>query len=121
MIWSRKRYEGLTIRKLADSRHCADVGLLLLRRQAGHPDRVAEDSFLELARRSEMRRTADPMESLRFGLREYVAFGLENANEYRTIFMTAQLHEHRGEKFEELEAQNPAFQGSAGREGVYRR
>ncbi|MIL10003.1 TetR/AcrR family transcriptional regulator, partial [Salmonella enterica subsp. enterica] len=104
-------YEALTIRKLADK-----VGLATMSVYSYFADKqailtaVAEDTFEQLARRIDNTRPADPIEALRVGLREYVAFGLENPNEYRTIFMTPQVHEHDDESFEQLEAQNPAFQ-----------
>lgn len=104
-------YECLTIRKLAQR-----AGLATMSVYSYFADKqailtaLAEDVFGELARRCEKRRTPDPIASLKAGLEEYVAFGLENPNEYRTIFMTHQMHEHKDEKFEELEAHNPAFQ-----------
>lgn len=103
-------YDGLTIRKLAER-----VGLATMSVYSYFADKqdiltaLAEDAFVELARRCETRRTADPVESLAGGLDEYVAFGLENPNEYRTIFMTEQLHMHEGKSFEDLESRNPAF------------
>jgi AcrR family transcriptional regulator len=104
-------YESLTIRKLAER-----VGLATMSVYSYFSDKqailtaLAQDSFEELARRCDKRRTADPLATLKAGLEEYVSFAIENPNEYRTIFMTPQLHEHEGEKFEELEASNPAFQ-----------
>lgn len=104
-------YESLTIRKLADR-----VGLATMSVYSYFADKqailmaLAEDSFEELARRSERRRTEDPLQTLKAGLEEYVSFAIENPNEYRTIFMTPQIHDNAPEKFEELEASNPAFQ-----------
>lgn len=105
-------YEALTIRKLAER-----VGLATMSVYSYFADKqailtaVAEDTFETLARRIERKEPPDPIEALRVGLREYAVFGLENPNEYRTIFMTPQVHEHEEENFEQLEAQNPAFQG----------
>lgn len=105
-------YEALTIRKLAER-----VGLATMSVYSYFADKqailtaVAEDTFETLARRIERKEPPDPIEALRIGLREYVVFGMENPNEYRTIFMTAQVHEHEDESFEKLETQNPAFQG----------
>jgi len=105
-------YEGLTIRKLAQR-----AGLATMSVYSYFADKqailtaMAEDAFIELARCCEARRTDDPLESLKAGLDEYVAFGLDNPNEYRTVFMTPLVHVHQGKTFEDLEAHNPAFQG----------
>lgn len=105
-------YEALTIRKLAER-----VGMATMSVYSYFADKqailmaVAEDTFDVLARRVEQKMPADPIEALRVGLREFVAFGLENPNEYQTIFMTPQLHEHEEKEMQELQAGNPALQG----------
>ena len=105
-------YEGLTIRKLADRAGLATMSVYsYFADKQSILEAMAEDAFVELAKRCDMRRTADPLESLTGGLEEYVIFGLENPNEYRTVFMTPQVHIHQGKTFEDLEAHNPAFQG----------
>lgn len=108
-------YEGLTIRKLAER-----VGLATMSVYSYFPDKhaileaMAQDTFVELAHRCELCRTDDPIKSLTSGLEEYVTFGLENPNEYRTIFMTAHPQEHQDKTFEDLEEHNPAFIGLMG-------
>lgn len=105
-------YEGLTIRKLAERAGLATMSVYsYFADKQSILEAMAEDAFVELAKRCEVRRTDDALESLRGGLEEYVIFGLENPNEYRTVFMTPQLHVHHGQTFADLEAQNPAFQG----------
>lgn len=105
-------YEGLTIRKLADRAGLATMSVYsYFADKQSILEAMAEDAFVELARRCDMRRTADPLESLTGGLEEYVTFGLENPNEYRTVFMTPQVHVHQDKTFDDLEAHNPAFQG----------
>lgn len=105
-------YEGLTIRKLAEK-----VGYAPMSVYSYFSDKqailtaVAQDTFEKLARHIQERQPPDPMEALRFGLLEYASFGLDNANEYRTIFMTEKVHEHDDETFEELKSNNPAFLG----------
>jgi len=105
-------YEGLTIRKLAERAGLATMSVYsyFVDKQS-ILEAMAEDAFVDLARRCEARRTDDALESLRGGLEEYVTFGLENPNEYRTVFMTPQVHVHQDKTFEDLEAHNPAFQG----------
>lgn len=108
----KEGYEGLTIRKLAEK-----VGYAPMSVYSYFADKqailtaVAEDTFAMLARRIQERQPEDPIEALRAGMREYAAFGLENPNEYRTIFMTEKLHLDHEETFEELESKNPAFIG----------
>jgi AcrR family transcriptional regulator len=82
-------YEGLTIRKLAKR-----VGYAPMSVYSYFADKqdillaLAEDAFETLARRIEGHPHEDPVEALRAVLVEYAAFGLENPNEYRTVFMT---------------------------------
>lgn len=110
-IVKEEGYEALTIRKLAER-----VGMATMSVYSYFADKqailraLAEDTFEVLARRIDKKLPEDPIDGLRIGLREYVAFALENPNEYRTIFMTPQVHENEAETFEKLEADNPAFQ-----------
>lgn len=105
-------YEGLTIRKLAEK-----VGYAPMSVYSYFADKqailtaVAQDTFEKLARHIKENQPDDTMEGLRFGLREYAAFGLDNPNEYRTIFMTEKVYEHNEETCEQLESNNPAFLG----------
>jgi AcrR family transcriptional regulator len=108
-------YEGLTIRKLAERAGLATMSVYsYFADKQSILEAMAEDAFIELAKRCEARRTDDALESLRAGLEEYVIFGLDNPNEYRTVFMTPQVHVHQDKTFEDLEAHNPAFQGLLG-------
>jgi len=104
-------YEGLTIRKLATK-----VGYAPMSVYSYFEDKhailmaLAEDAFDILARRIQKRMPDDPMAGLRMGLLEYAAFGLENPNEYRVVFMTRALHADDAKTFREIEAKNPALQ-----------
>ena len=103
-------YEGLTIRKLAER-----VGYAPMSVYSYFADKqdillaLAQDAFQELARRIERQEADDPIEALRGVLREYAAFGLENPNEYRTVFMTEKLHLADDKAFMEMEQNNPAM------------
>jgi AcrR family transcriptional regulator len=103
-------YEGLTIRKLAKR-----VGYAPMSVYSYFADKqdilvaLAQDAFEQLARRAEHNQPSDPLEALRHGMREFAAFGLENPNEYRTIFMTPKSHIHDSEMAAELEKKNPAL------------
>jgi AcrR family transcriptional regulator len=103
-------YEGLTIRKLAKR-----VGYAPMSVYSYFADKqdillaLAQDVFEQLARRAERNQPADPLEALRHGMREFAAFGLENPNEYRTIFMTPKPHPPDPEAAAEMEKKNPAL------------
>ncbi len=103
-------YEGLTIRKLAKR-----VGYAPMSVYSYFADKqdilfaLAQDVFEQLARRAEHNQPADPLEALRHGMREFAAFGLENPNEYRTIFMTPKPHPPDPEAAAEMEKKNPAL------------
>ncbi len=102
-------YEGLTIRKLAKR-----AGLAPMSVYSYFADKqdilyaLAEDAFAVLARRIEDNRTDDPVAALKELIREYAAFGLDNPNEYRTVFMTRMDKPPEGRSFDEMEASNPA-------------
>ena len=103
-------YEGLTIRKLAKR-----VGYAPMSVYSYFADKqeilvaLAEDAFAQLAERAERNQPAEPLDALRHGMREFAAFGRENPNEYRTIFMTPKAHDHDAETAAELEKSNPAL------------
>jgi len=104
-------YEALTIRRLADS-----VGYATMSVYSYFPDKhsillaLARDAFAELARRMELDRPADPIEALRSLMRAYIEFGLENPNEYRTVFMGNSPAHDEGKTPEEMKQENPALQ-----------
>jgi AcrR family transcriptional regulator len=103
-------YEGLTIRKLASK-----VGYAPMSVYSYFADKqeilfaLAEDSFEILAARFNRHRHDDPIEALMAALAEYARFGLDNPNEYRTIFMTEEPKFNSQEEHDELEARNPAM------------
>ena len=108
-------YDGLTIRKLAEKVGYAPMSVYsYFADKQAILEAVAQDTFEALARRIADKKPPEPMAALRFGLREYAAFGLENPNEYRTIFMTEKVHEHENIEPEQLLNDNPAFQGLLG-------
>lgn len=103
-------YEGLTIRKLAKR-----VGYAPMSVYSYFTDKqdilfaLAEDAFETLARRIEDHTDDDPIEALKAVIVEYAAFGLENPNEYRTVFMIEKVRPPEGKTFAEMEAGNPAM------------
>lgn len=103
-------YDGLTIRKLAERAGYATMSVY-----SYFPDKhaillaLAQDAFAELARRMERSAPDDPLESLKALMRAYSEFGLENPNEYQTVFMT--VHAAYGpDVAAEMARQNPALQ-----------
>lgn len=103
-------YEGLTIRKLAER-----VGYATMSVYSYFPDKhsilfaIAQDAFADLARRMERTAPVDPLERLKDMMRAYSEFGLENPNEYRTVFMTTGPMYHPEMGGDELTRQNPAL------------
>ncbi|MBD0414380.1 TetR/AcrR family transcriptional regulator [Oryzicola mucosus] len=105
-------YEGLTIRNLAKRAGYAPMSVYSY--FADKHDilmALAEDTFETLARKLRKNQPEDPVEALRATLRDYATFGLENPNEYRTIFMTEKLHPDcdEPEMIDRLEKNNPAL------------
>jgi AcrR family transcriptional regulator len=104
-------YEGLTIRKLAKR-----VGYAPMSVYSYFADKhailhaIAEDAFKTLAERLERQAPADPLAALRKLMSEYLAFGLENPNEYRTVFMTGEHTHDADESIAQPEKHNPALQ-----------
>jgi AcrR family transcriptional regulator len=104
-------YEDLTIRKLA-----ARVGYAPMSVYSYFPDKhailfaLAQDAFAVLARRMERDAPADPLEALIKLMREYAAFGFDNPNEYRTVFMTRDPAALPDMEMKGIEKDNPALQ-----------
>lgn len=104
-------YEGLTIRKLAER-----VGYSAMSVYSYFPDKhaillaIASDAFAELASRIQRDDPADPLEALKAMMRAYARFGLENPNEYRTVFMSDDPVFEPGKEPGEIRRQNPALQ-----------
>lgn len=104
-------YDGLTIRKLATK-----VGYAPMSVYSYFADKheilmaLAEDAFVNLARRMRQNQPADPIEAIRAALSEYAEFGLDNPNEYRTVFMTEKPKPPVEETFAQMQRENPAYQ-----------
>lgn len=102
-------YESLTIRKLAERAGYATMSVY-----SYFPDKhailleIAQDAFTELARRMERSAPDDPLESLKALMRAYSEFGLENPNEYQTVFMTVHSA-YSPDQAGEMARQNPAL------------
>lgn len=103
-------YEGLTIRRLAKR-----VGYAPMSVYSYFADKrdilvaLAGDAFQTLARRMEQLPADGSLETLRAVLVEYVAFGLENPNEYRTVFIAERIGPVGEKTFAEVEQGNPAL------------
>ncbi|MBX3569699.1 MAG: TetR/AcrR family transcriptional regulator [Rhizobiaceae bacterium] len=103
-------YEELTIRKLA-----AEVGYAPMSVYSYFPDKhaillaLANSAFDLLARRMETHDPVEPLSALSGLIREYIVFGLENPNEYRTVFMSSDMPEASQPEAETFQAGNPAL------------
>lgn len=103
-------YDGLTIRNLAKATGYAPMSVYsYFADKQEILTALAQDAFESLAAKLRANRPDDPIEALRAMLRDYAAFGLDNPNEYRTIFMTEKVHDHEDEEIERLEKENPAL------------
>jgi AcrR family transcriptional regulator len=104
-------YEGLTIRKLAKR-----VGYAPMSVYSYFADKhailhaIADDAFQTLAQRLERQAPTEPLAALRKLMIEYAAFGLENPNEYRTVFMTDDHMHEPDQTVAQPEKHNPALQ-----------
>ena len=77
---------------------------------------LAHESFATLATRLARHQPDDPLEALRDVYREYVRFGLERPDDYRTIFMTPESAPPRERKtVSGIYDDNPAFAVSINR------
>lgn len=106
-LFVRGGYESFSMRKLAAAvgcsagaiyNHFASKDVLF--------ERIVSDSFRRLEKRQEQVQRAalaDPVESLKRGLRSYVDFGLKNPNDYRFAFLMQTAELRRG-------TVSPAFQ-----------
>lgn len=101
-------YDALTIRKLATRAgyapmsvysYFADKHAILVA--------LAEDHFEILAEHLRRDYPGAPLDVLKQGLLDYVAFGLENSNEYRTVFMTGGIKDKA--EYEQIQQNNPAL------------
>lgn len=103
-------FEGLSIRKLAHR-----VGYAPMSVYSYFTDKheilvaLARDAFETLARNIEEHAPEDPIEGLQAALAEYAAFGIDNPNEYRIIFMTPYEGPLSPEQVAERRARNPAM------------
>ncbi|QPC88786.1 TetR family transcriptional regulator [Mesorhizobium sp. NBSH29] len=106
-------YDGLTIRKLAQK-----VGYAPMSVYSYFADKqailfaLAEDVFERLAQRATRNQPTEPLASLIHGMHEFAAFGFENPNEYRIIFMTEKAMD--AETAEQHLKHNPALAGMRG-------
>lgn len=102
-------YDGLTIRKLATR-----AGFATMSVYSYFPDKhailvaLAEDHFQTLADHLNRDYPGTPLDALRDGLLDYVAFGMENPNEYRSVFMHEEVLKDSSE-FETIATSNPAM------------
>ncbi len=86
----REGFEALTMRKIADAiEYSAATIYLYFENREAIGRQLCTESFEHLLRyMAPVAAVADPVERLRAIGRSYVAFGLENPEEYKLVFMT---------------------------------
>jgi AcrR family transcriptional regulator len=91
-LFVKEGYENVSIRKIAEKIEYAPGTIYLyFKDKADILDRICEETFAKLAQRMQAihQDPADPLEGLRRGLRTYIQFGLDNANQYIVTFVQA--------------------------------
>ena len=91
-LFVKDGYDQVSIRKIADKIEYAPGTIYLyFRDKAAILDQICDETFSKLARKMDAinRDDADPLESLRRGLRTFIQFGVENPNHYIITFMLA--------------------------------
>lgn len=98
ILFVREGYESFSMRKLAAAVGCS-AGAIYNHFASKEVlfERIVGDSFrcLEM-QQMRVGKTADPVASLKRGLRSYVDFGLKNPNDYRFAFLMQAAEVRRG-------------------------
>jgi len=91
-LFVKDGYEHVSIRKIAEKIEYAPGTIYLyFRDKAEILDRICEETFSKLEQRMQAinKDPANPLDSLRRGLRTYVQFGVDNPNHYICTFVQA--------------------------------
>ena len=90
-MFAAEGYQNVSMRKIADKIGYSPTSIYLyFKDKADLLHQICEESFAQLARNisSIQNLSADPLEKLRMGLREYINFGLKHQSHYEVIFIT---------------------------------
>jgi AcrR family transcriptional regulator len=96
-LFVKEGYEHVSIRKIAEKIEYAPGTIYLyFPDKAAILARICEETFANLAQRIHAinQDTANPLDSLRRGLRTYVQFGIDNPNHYVVTFVQAKQIPH---------------------------
>ena len=83
-------YKNVSMRKIADKIGYSPTTIYLyFKDKADLLHQICEESFAQLARNisSIQQLSANPLEKLRMGMREYISFGLKHPSHYEIIFI----------------------------------
>jgi AcrR family transcriptional regulator len=102
-------YEGLTLRKLAQRMECSPMSLYTyFADKQALLFTLAQESFLNLAKRLESSVRRAPIAALRQMLLDYIAFAEENPVEYRILFLSVEPLAEVKKTRQDMQ-ENPAF------------
>lgn len=108
-MFATEGYQNVSMRKIADKIEYSPTTIYLYFKDKNELlNQVCDETFAELGGRISaiMLKEANPMVSLREGMREYINFGLENPKHYQAVFVSP--------IFEGTEPEDYTFEGSMG-------
>lgn len=103
-------YQGLTIRKLAQRMECSPMALYsYFADKQALVTALALEGFEKVAKRFDSTAHRDPLVAVKKILLDYVAYAVENPNEYRILFLSVETLGELELNREDLQERNQAF------------
>jgi len=103
-------YQGLTIRKLAQRMECSPMALYsYFADKQALLAALAREGFEKVAKRFDSTAHRDPLVAVKKILLDYIAYAVENPNEYRILFLSVETLGELELSREDLQERNPAF------------
>ena len=103
-------YQGLTIRKLAQRMECSPMALYsYFADKQALLTALALEGFEKVAKRFDSTTHRDPLVAVKKTLLDYIAYAVENPNEYRILFLSVETLGELKLSREDLQERNPAF------------
>jgi len=103
-------YQGLTIRKLAQRMECSPMALYsYFADKQALLTALALEGFEKVAKRFDSTAHRDPLVAVKKILLDYIAYAVENPNEYRILFLSVETLGELELSREDLQERNPAF------------
>jgi AcrR family transcriptional regulator len=106
----KEGYGGLTIRKLAQRMECSPMALYsYFADKQALLTALAMEGFEKVAKRFDSTVPRDPLVAVKKILLDYIAYAVENPNEYRILFLSVETLGELKLSREDLQERNPAF------------